>query len=175
MRKLAFILLGLTLPPAASMPVLAAEVTTGHYVIDAMAMKPSKVNFATAYVIDRVTGLRNIATATACFNTGLHLPHGMTIKRVTVTYASGSAGHPSVAVVRNPFIALGGDDSELVSSGTLIGNGGTPKTADLSLNGSITTIDNRHYSYGFGICLGGAENDKFYSARITYSNQPPSD
>ena len=155
-------------------PVRAADVVTGHHFIDAAAMKPSKFNFATTYAI-QAGELRNIATAPACFSTGVNLPDGMTIKRVLVTFASDTMTVSVASLIRKPLVSLGGDNSEDIASDFLMSNVATRRTVDLPFSGASSVVDNRHYSYGFGICLGGAETSKFYSARITYSNQPPLD
>jgi hypothetical protein len=165
----ALALLGLVLAIGAA-PVLAADATTRTIAIDSRAMKASKGDYTTTYTIDSGGGLRNIKSDPACFVAALHLPHGVSITRVAVSYASGTANDPYAAVIRN---TLAVSDGVELAAGTLANDSGTRRTAALPLNQSI--VDNRRYSYGFVTCLGAAATDAFYGARITYSSKPPTD
>jgi hypothetical protein len=148
-------------------PVVAAD-SQRHHVIGATAMKAAKLDFTTTYAIRPDGGLRNLADVYACFNGAVHLPHGVSITRVTVVYASGaSTNNPVAAIIQNP-LTTSAADPEAITISALPSNSGARKLADLPLTGP-TYIDNARYSYALSVCLDGAEKDAFYAVRITYT------
>jgi hypothetical protein len=161
-------LLGVVLSLSAASAFAADGAGEGHYVIDAKAMKPAKFDLATTYAIRPDGGLRNLATAYACFNAGVHLPHNVKIIRVTVAYASGaSTNNPVAAIIRTPLVTSAAE-AEAVAISALSGNSGVRKLVALPLTGPIL-VDNARYSYALSVCLDGAEKDAFYAVRITYT------
>ena len=107
----------------------------------------------------------------SCFNAGIHLPHGAIITQLRVFYEGAAAAEkPFVTIQRKPY-ATGINEEvahqDLPESATRVG-------VDVTLDTSLTTVNNAQYSYGFGVCLQN-ENDKFYAARIRYTYQNAGD
>ena len=110
-----------------------------------------------------------MATAHGLFSTGLHLPHGATIKKVTVLYRSGSFSTPCFTLIRT---RLSDGSGETVASGSLADNSNRRTAEAIVVPPERALVDNRTYAYGIGLCLGGSGGDAFYSARITYTHAP---
>jgi len=147
---------------------LAPASAEGQHIVDAKSMKPAKFDFTTAYAIQPDGGLRNMSTAYACFNTGLHLPHNVKIVRVTVAYASGaSANNPVAAIIRTALGTVAAEP-EAIAISALSGNSGVRRLVALPLAGPAL-VDNHRYSFALSVCLDGAEKDAFYAVRITYT------
>jgi hypothetical protein len=168
LRRLDKLALLVVLSLGAASAFATEAVADGQYIIDAKAMKPAKFDFATTYAIRPDGGLRNLATAYACFNAGVHLPHNVKIVRVVVAYSSGaSTNNPVAAIIRTPLVTSA-TEAEAVAISALSSNSGVRKLVALPLTGPIL-VENNRYSYALSVCLDGAEKDAFYAVRITYT------
>ena len=98
-----------------------------------------------------------------CFVNGVHLPQGAKVTAVTVWYEGGSGASLHAELTRHKF-------SDGVSATLAIANltdSTTVRTSGaLAVTAANATIDNRMYSYAFGICL--HSGNFFHAARITY-------
>jgi hypothetical protein len=137
---------------------------TGYFTIDAMAMAPnggsSAAEFGIAWDAGLTTGNNH------CFNAGVNLPNGAHITGVAIFYKSGATSDVSVEFLRKnlangTFVDVAIDD--------IADDTNTRQAAAIPLSSTLShlVVDNAHYSYGFGICMGNS--DTFYAARIGYT------
>ena len=146
---------------------------TGYFGIDNMAMSPDDGTESLDYRNgwDEGLALQEPHNNFACFNTGIHLPHGAVITEARVFYQRGaSANGPLVSIQRKRY-ATGANNT--------IAEEALPQTQgragiNIALNSSFVTVDNTAFSYGFGFCLKD-EDDVFYAARIKYTYQNAGD
>jgi hypothetical protein len=100
-----------------------------------------------------------------CFNTGVNLPNGATMTRLSVWYTSGASSNPFVQLVRH---TLADGTSNVSAFQTIIDDSGTRKQRNLTIaNNSLAKVKSGPYTYGFGVCLGS--DTVFHGARITYT------
>jgi hypothetical protein len=141
---------------------------TGYFTIDAMAMAPDGTSSADDFSITWATGLFT-STNGPCFNSGINLPNGAHITAIVVFYKSAATSDLDVTVLRKKL----SDGTANTLAGQAIPDDSDARafaSIPLSSTPANLVIDNAHYSYGFGVCLG--DGDTFYAARIryTYSN-----
>jgi len=143
---------------------------TGYYGIDNTAMSPDGDN-SLAYFNEFDVALAPRLGKSACFSTGINLPHGAIITQLKVFYQGGAgADKPFVTLQRKPYTT--GINNSVAEQD--LPQSATRTATNLLLDASFTTVNNAAFSYGFGICLRN-ENDIFYAARITYTYQHAGD
>jgi len=136
---------------------------TGYFGIDVMAMAPDRNNAANDYFIDW-DGILS-ADGPNCFNAGVNLPNAATIKRLSIWYTSGAGSNPLVRLFRH---TLADGTFSTVFAEVILDDSGTRKQRNLAItDDSLAKVNNAHYTYGFGICLGS--NTALHGARITYT------
>jgi hypothetical protein len=98
-----------------------------------------------------------------CFNTGVNLPNGATIKNLVVYY-SDAVVPLDVTLLRQ---RLSDGAWEEIAIKAFIDATGTRRAQGVPINESLAQINNTQYVYGFTACLNG--NAVFYAARIGYT------
>jgi hypothetical protein len=126
-----------------------------------MAMAPDGDSSANDYFIDCRLSTGNIR----CFNTGVNLPHGATMTRLSVWYSSGGNSNPLVQLLRH---TLADGSFNLIVSGSIVDVSGTRKQKNFAIADTpVAKANNAQYAYGLGVCLGS--DTKFHGARLTYT------
>lgn len=141
---------------------------TGFYTIDRMAMVPD--HDGAVYLTEWSGGLTTKGDALTCFNAGVNLPQHATITDVTVSYRSGTHYNPHFYLQRHKF---SDGAAHTMAFAVPLDDSSTLKAGSLTLVPDLIVIDNRFYSYGFGVCLGA--DDAFYAARIRYTYETAGD
>jgi hypothetical protein len=99
------------------------------------------------------------------FNTGVNLPHGATMTRLSVWYTSGGNSNPLVQLLRH---ALANGSFNLIVSGSIVDDSGARKQKNFAIADTpVAKANNAQYAYGLGVCLGS--DTKFHGARLTYT------
>jgi hypothetical protein len=134
----------------------------GYFGIDPMALAPDGADSAKVYSIEFTGALS--ATGGSCFATGVHLPNRARMTALQVWYSSGASHNPLVHLRRHGFDRSG----DAIFQRTIVDNTSVRKSVNIRItDAALATIDNAHYTYGFGICLDNGDN--FFSARIAYT------
>jgi hypothetical protein len=140
-----------------------STVKTGHLALHPMEFVPtSQADAASSgYDIHWESGAIT-ATSSVCVNAGLHLPQGATITAVAGWFTASSGG-AEIFVGRNN-VSTGASDTLVlkVDSDT----SGSRKQVNAAPT-AFQVVDNAHFMYGIGICMGST--DIFHGARITYT------
>lgn len=137
---------------------------TGYFSIDRMAMTPTDDPAAADFTIDITSGEGLSTGVTHCFNSGVNLPEGATIVRMTVWYSSVAESNPAFSILRQKLVD-GQTDVVAFKNGN--DDSGLRKTLTANANVSFAAVDNTRFSYGFRACIG--QLDAFYAARIQYT------
>jgi hypothetical protein len=137
---------------------------TGYFTIDSMAMGPDGDVAANDFNISWGVGLTT--SSNSCFNTGVNLPTGATITAFVVFYKSAAASDLDVSVFRKK---LSDGTLNTIAGQAIADDSDTRVSASVLLSSTPVNlvIDNVHYSYGFGVCLGAG--DVFHAARVRYT------
>jgi len=150
--------------PAGADPLNQRAATKFYYSIDSMAMTPTDYQSAGDFHIDRPSGTLYVGGLNRCFNAAIHLPDGATITAVTVYYHSGTYFDPDFHLYRHRY---SDGATGQVAALSVPNDTGTRTSANLVLKPTLAVVNNLHFSYGFGVCIGFT--DGFYGARITYN------
>jgi hypothetical protein len=145
---------------------------TGYYSIDRTAMYPGSTNSGADYQVGTSTpGLGLITGQNACFQTGVHLPHGATVTLVRIWHRfSGATGNPHIRL-RSQMLADGIPID--IASREFTSNVVTRTATNLVLTPGHTKIDNFARAYGLIVCI--YPDDIFFAARITYTYENAGD
>lgn len=156
--------------PSAPAAATVVKTVTHHYSLDASAFTPDGLHNPASDYFNRwdPSALSN-TDAGRCFNAGLSLPIGVTLKSVTAYYTAGG----SVM-----FFELNRQDLvhqvglELVSFDTLV-NTGSPAYTSITkpIPAADAMVNYTNYAYSVGVCPN--ESTTFSGLTITYT-QPAS-
>lgn len=137
---------------------------TGHFSIHVMAMAPDGNISANDYITDW-GGTLSTGMANHCYITGVNLPHGATMTRLTVWYTSNGSSDPIVNLIRETL--ANGTTNVITIPNTFDDSGTRTQSNTVIPNNTLAKVNNAQYAYGFGICLGNGT--VFHGARITYT------
>lgn len=136
---------------------------TGYFTLHPMDFSPTDQSAAASSDYDIHWNGGSITAATGvCFNAGLHLPHGAKIIAIAGWFTSSSGGAEIFVGRNNVSTGLGDTLALEVDPDT----SGTRKPVNV-VPSAFQVVDNQHYMYGLGICMGST--DMFHGARITYT------
>lgn len=136
---------------------------TGYYTINHWAFAPDQTG-----AVDDYATTNGLSTSTsACFGTGVNLPHGAKITGLDVySERVGSTGSSNLRVVFRR-LRLSDNFPESLTDVTLTGATNGYKREAVAIDGSATSVSNIAFSYGLYVCV--LQHSKLYSARIRYT------
>jgi hypothetical protein len=138
---------------------------TGSYVIDPMDMAADS-SAGIDYFNDWTSGLHLNSGNSGCFNAGVHLPHGAKITQALMFYSS-LAGKNKITL--NLYRrTLSGNILSTIGNAFGTTQTGDPASVKVTLNESLTTVNNLANSYSVGACLNDTGNN-IQGIRILYT------
>jgi hypothetical protein len=137
--------------PAAKAP--AVKMVTHHYALAASAFAPDGLhNTAEDYFNSWDPSTLNNQDAGRCFNAGLSLPVGATLKSVTAYYTAGT----SVMYFEvNRQDLINHTSSQVVSFDTAVASTSTYTSTKKSVPSVYAAVDMTDYAYSAGVCPSG--------------------
>ena len=139
---------------------------TGYLTITAAAFTPGLLT--SAYVNNGAV-LSPSTTNQTCWYAPVNLPHGATMSRLHLWYASESPDLVIIQLIRRTF--ANGAEGQIVSE-SAPASGGLYRVAGYPITGAMQTVDNARHGYYVRMCLqydGTGETPKYHGARITYT------
>jgi hypothetical protein len=138
---------------------------TGWYGMNPMAFSSSdsRPGFH-EYFIQWPDYLRNLGSGTHCFSTGVNLPQGARMTRLSAWYSTDAAGSVRVSLFRAGFA----DDSFSGLLAQLNSTDTSSTRAGMSAEPGIPEVQNAQFNYAVGVCM-DKDSDRFYGARISYT------
>jgi hypothetical protein len=138
---------------------------TGSYVIDPMDMAADR-STGNDYFNDWTNGLHLNSGKSGCFNAGVHLPQGAKITQALLFYSS-QAGKDKVTI--NLYRrTLNGNILSTIGNALGTTQTGNNSSVKVSLDESLTTVNNLANSYSVGVCPGDTGNT-IQGIRILYT------
>jgi hypothetical protein len=141
-----------------------SSTTTGQFSIHPMAMAPDSyiAKYSDEYADAKLSNIGD-----NCYSTGVNLPQGAKIIRLTVWYQSPATPNSNPHLYLRRVNLADGSSTALVSELFIVDDTDTRKSATLSIVGGSSVVNNTNFAYGFGICPG--EGSGFFGARIAYT------
>ena len=136
----------------------------GNFSINPFAMSPTEdgVDYSTQFIAG---GFIRLSSGTGCFSTGVNLPNGATMTRLTTFWTSGAGPKPGYTILRH---TLSDGATVIVATGNVNDDTGTRKPFSANIDATAALVNNNQHSYTFVICMGGL-NDAFHGARVSYT------
>ncbi len=149
-----------------AVPSIAATTTVHHFALAASAFAPDSLRGATNdYFNGWNPSILSNSEAGRCFDAGVSLPNGATIRSVSFFYTNGATNHFFGELNRQQ---LGTHQSKILASFNSVPTGTSPVYSKTTKTISTSNVvDTARFAYSFGVCPFG--DATFTGARVNYT------